>query len=351
MNILTILTLALTLTLCEVTTIAYPLRSTFSFSSHVSDTTVIPWKIPTMRRSIKSIEQIEAPNGVRLESITHAYDDVYYTADMYTGDVYKFILSNRSFDLMIKAPQGAGCLGVNYANGKIFVAGAGIPHISGQFPALYVYDELSTSLITSCRTPIGGLINDVTIKHNFAYWTDSYFNVLYKMNLNSLPNCQLDYITLPYMEFTIGQDGRDKSNGIVYFDQGVIIANTVLETLFYVDFTLNNQVTQLLPYHTVTHADGMQLIPIDLFTSMLFIAEPRDQMVSSWIVFQDKSRIPQVFQYDKYISNGFDNPTSPAVFKDTLITTNIDFTVPFTEKSSKPFHLTYFKFDADLTEI
>lgn len=290
--------------------------------------------------SSSSSYEIPVPYYARPESLAHAGNGIFYTADMLSGDVLKLDINTNQMTLHAKAPPGAGALGTYFSHGLIFVAGAGAPRVSGDYPALYVYHQFG-GLITACHIPNGGMINDVTTDgSDYAYWTDSFAPYLYKMNLHALPSCEIEAIKLPTVAFTIGPTRRDMSNGIVYYNNGVIITHTVYETFYYVDFLKNNTATPLLPFHAVTHADGMLLEKEADGSDTLWLAEPRDMQITKWKLTMTPDRRVIPTKVAKITSPEFHNPTSPAFVGKTLLASNIDFRVPFHPPAGYTFYIT-----------
>lgn len=279
------------------------------------------------------------PVHVRPGGITHAHDNIYYFSDLASGDVYRLKGDSEYVEMYSKGSRGSGGVGVAYDNGKIFVAGGGDEKISGQLPTLNVYDESSHNAIAQCVIPsaAGVFINDVAVLGDYAYWTDCYTNQLFKMHVPSLPDCHVETIELPSSLFDSGVYDEPSAGGITVYNNGLIISNTRLQTLVYVDANYN--VHQLLDTGAVSKPAGLEMVQEgDL--DVLYVAQPHDQLVSKWIVDTGNDGSVRLHSYDHLQTHDFDNPCDVSVFQNLVITCDVDLSIPLEVITYQSYHLT-----------
>lgn len=283
--------------------------------------------------------KIMLPVHVRPGGITHAHDNIYYFSDLASGDVYQFNGDSDYVKMYSKGSRGSGGVGIAYDNGKIFVAGGGDEKISGRLPTLNVYDESSHDAIAQCVIPsaAGVFVNDVAILGEYAYWTDCYTNQLFKMHVPSLPDCHVETIELPYSLFKSGVYDEPSANGITVYKDGLIVSNTRLQTLFYIDANYN--VFQLLDVGTVSKPAGLEMVQEGGW-DVLYVTQPHDQLVSKWIVETMNDNNFKLHQVHQFQTHDFANPSDVTVFRDLVITCDVDLSIPMEVITYESYHLT-----------
>lgn len=189
---------------------------------------------------------------------------------------------------------------------------------------MYVYDSVFGTTIAACAGMRLGFVNDVTVDRRFAYYTDSNAGVLYRMKLSELPLCSIDVIRLPEPAFT-AEFGVTKANGIVKFRGGVLVGNSALATLFFIDLLNENKPQQVLPTGTIPRTDGF-VLDLNGGKPLLYIAQNRLNLVSVWRLRMRQRRVSAMFMRN-ITSTSFDIPTTIALNGNTLVAANARFDV------------------------
>jgi hypothetical protein len=114
-----------------------------------------------------------APEGIALGT-----GSTFYVGSLTTGDIYRGSLRSGEGEVFIDAPAGRAAVGLkaDRAHHLLFVAG-------GATGAAYVYDSRNGAPVAAYQfAPSGaGLLNDVVVTRDGAYFTDSFAPVLYKI--------------------------------------------------------------------------------------------------------------------------------------------------------------------------
>jgi sugar lactone lactonase YvrE len=125
-----------------------------------------------------SPRSIPLPVDFQPEGIAVGTGSTFYVGSLTTGDVYRGDLRTGTGAVFIDATPGRAAVGlkVDEAHHLLFVAG-------GVTGAAYVYDTRSgASVATYQFAPSGaGLLNDVVVTGDGAYFTDSFSPVLYEI--------------------------------------------------------------------------------------------------------------------------------------------------------------------------
>jgi sugar lactone lactonase YvrE len=124
-------------------------------------------------------DTLPLPNGFQPEGVA-AYGLDLLAGSLIDGDIYRVSAITGEGELAIDAPEGRTALGLRAdRRGRVFVAG-------GPLGAAYVYDvETGEALAEYQLVEPGsaGLVNDVVITHEAAYFTDSLRAVIYALPL------------------------------------------------------------------------------------------------------------------------------------------------------------------------
>lgn len=120
-------------------------------------------------------DSVPLPNDFAPEGIAVGTGSTFYVGSLVDGDIYRGDLRSGEGSVFIDAPAGrvAAGLKVDQAHHLLFVAG-GVGHG-------YVYDTRDGSPVTDRTFAASGLINDVVVTKDGAYFTDSFAPVLYKI--------------------------------------------------------------------------------------------------------------------------------------------------------------------------
>jgi sugar lactone lactonase YvrE len=114
-----------------------------------------------------------APEGIALGT-----GSTFYVGSLTTGDIYRGNLRSGAGGVFIDAPAGRSAAGLkaDRAHHLLFVAG-------GATGAAYVYDSRSGAPVAAYQFAASGagLLNDVVVTRDGAYFTDSFAPVLYKI--------------------------------------------------------------------------------------------------------------------------------------------------------------------------
>jgi len=120
-------------------------------------------------------ETIVLPGATSAEGIAVGRGSSFYAGDLFTGDIYRGDLQRQTAQLFVDAPAGRMALGmkVDQSGNLLFVAGG----FTGQG---YVYDAATGATLAVYQfAPAGGIINDVAITRQGAWFTDSAQPKLY----------------------------------------------------------------------------------------------------------------------------------------------------------------------------
>ncbi|MGX9899925.1 YncE family protein [Arthrobacter sp. SA17] len=119
---------------------------------------------------------IDLPEASGAEGIAAGKGTTFFAGDLVTGDIYRGDIRTGTAEEFITAPEGRAAVGmkVDVKNDLLFVAGGG----TGQ---AYVYDlQTGDTVATYQLVPAGtGFINDVTLTHDGAWFTNSAEGSLY----------------------------------------------------------------------------------------------------------------------------------------------------------------------------
>lgn len=264
---------------------------------------------------------LSLPYGARAESVTQFYDNDFLASDFYTGNIYQINANSGATRLLVRPPSIRMSLGLYESAGLIFVAGGINP-----LGRLYVYDLASGREVANCKAPHGKLINDVVTDSNYAYFTDSLVAAVYRMRIASLPSCDIDIIQLPRRLFH-ATGVKARGNGIVMYAGGLIVSNTALKNIYFVDLLNGNKVTEILPVYTLTSADGMD-IHSGTNGDVLFIAEPQGNLVSIWSLSKTHRSI-RANRLGKITSNKFISSTAVAIGNSSFMVTCFNLDAPY----------------------
>jgi sugar lactone lactonase YvrE len=170
--------------------------------------------------------------GKRLERARSIHDPTGFVVptqlrrDFLTGDIYRGDLRTGHVDLFIDAPAGRMAVGLkaDVRHRLLFVAGG----FTGQ---AYVYDlETGQDLSTF---QLGGLINDVVVTSDAAWFTDSALPHLYRVPISLRASARTVVVSGPAAD----QSGFPNLNGITATPNGrpLIVAHSALGGIFAVD--------------------------------------------------------------------------------------------------------------------
>eukprot|EP00177_Eucheuma_denticulatum_P004341 GFKZ01007890.1.p1 GENE.GFKZ01007890.1~~GFKZ01007890.1.p1 ORF type:complete len:334 (-),score=33.74 GFKZ01007890.1:290-1252(-) len=272
---------------------------------------------------------INLPRGVLVEGVAHAAGSNFFAADIANGPIYLVDTNTNLTTTVARPAPNRTSIGIAATSTLLFAAGGGpFPGTllgtgpSQPVPSLNVYEITTGKVIASCLPSGALLVNDVIASESerFAYFTDSARGAIYTLALDSLPACRVSTIILPPPIFS---GAPTTANGIVVFRRGLIVANTALGTLYFVDLQNENRLQRLLDEGRVTGADGLDLVKVR-GGALLYVTQNALNKVSVWSVTMTRRVVSLSFVRD-IESDDFRFPTTVAVGAGRLVVPNARF--------------------------
>jgi sugar lactone lactonase YvrE len=169
---------------------------------------------------------IVLPGATSAEGIAVGQGSTFYAGDFLTGDIYRGDLRSGQVELFVDAPAGRMAVGLkaDVRRGLLFVAGG----FTGQ---AYVYDLDSGGDVATFQ--LGGLINDVVLTRDAAWFTDSTLPHLYRIPTSPGGSVRTVVVSGPAADLS----GFPNLNGITATADGktLIVAHSALGEIFTVD--------------------------------------------------------------------------------------------------------------------
>jgi hypothetical protein len=203
---------------------------------------------------------IQLSDGFQPEGIATGRGHSFYVGSIAGGAVYAGDLRTGMGQVIVPARADRTALGiaVDQRSNYLFVAG-------GPLGAAYVYD-LETGddvgVYQFFATLFAGVVNDVVVTRDAAYFTDSFRPVLYRVPLGPggevFANGAFDEITLNGIPY---EPGQFNANGIVATPDGksLFIVNSFFGTLYKVNPGTGEAMEIDLGGDTVQTGDGLVL--------------------------------------------------------------------------------------------
>lgn len=270
-----------------------------------------------------SANVISLPPGVQPEGITFGLGSNYFASDLRSGSVFLIDVQSGLVTTAVPPVSNRSGVGLDFSRGRLFVAGGGSLFKGAPKPALHVYDVITGRAIVSCPTRNAGIVNDVVADRDFAYYTDSFRGLVYKLSISDLPNCRIEKIRLPRPAFK-SEDFVFRANGIVKYKGGLIVANSDVAAPFFIDLLNGNKGQQILPSGSTPGIDGLDIVR-KKGGSILYITQNRLQLVSTWKLGIDDRQVFARPLKNVTAAGDFDFPTTVAVSGDTLVVANARF--------------------------
>lgn len=301
--------------------------------------------------------RIDLPPGVQVEGMTQAPGSNILASDIRTGAIYLVDVRSGLTTTAVRGDpkrQGGGL----FATKKIvFQAGGGIVVKSSSYPpredtllgkdpksvtpALYAFDLVSGKTLAACEIEDGGFVNDVIADDDFAYFTDSFRPVVYKLSLKELEKCQIERIPLPLPDFK-SMDGIWRANGIEFYKGGLLVTNLQNDGLYYVDLRREDERKQcpadaspdaeecttasiVIPPGGLIRADGLWVTHAH-GEALLYVAQDFLNLVSVWRLEMDKKRAVCAIPVRNITSPDFQITSTLGIHGRTLVTANSRFT-------------------------
>jgi hypothetical protein len=269
---------------------------------------------------------IDLPGAAGAEGIAAGTGTTFYAGDLVTGDIYQGDIRTGIAEEFITAPAGREAVGmkVDVKNDLLFVAG-------GSTGQAYVYDTETGATVSTYQLVAAGtgFVNDVTLTHDGAWFTNSAAGALYFIPVDNQGNPG-DLVVLPLSGPAANTSFGFNLNGItsVRGGQTLIVAHSGLGTLFTVDPEAGGSAPI-----TVTDPSGN---PVTLTNVDGIIAQGN----TIWAVQNFINQVSRI-QLDATLSSGvveevitspdFVIPTTAALFGGTLALPNAKFMMDATD--------------------
>lgn len=282
--------------------------------------------LPLLLSPLSHATTINLPPGVLVEGVAHAAGSNFFAADLANGPIY-LVDTNTNLTTTVARPgPNRTSVGIAATSTLLFAAGGGtFPQLligtgpSQPVPSLNVYDITTGNVIASCLPSGAILVNDVIVSESegFAYFTDSARGAIYTLAIDALHDCRVSTIILPPALFA---GAPASANGIVVFRRGLIVANSQLGTLYFVDLQNENRLQRLLGEGRVTGADGLDLVKVR-GGALLYVTQNALNLVSVWSVTMTR-RVVSLSFVRNIESEDFRFPTTVAVGAGRLVVPN-----------------------------
>lgn len=157
-------------------------------------------------------EVIDLPAGTQPEGISAGPGATFFVGSIPTGAVYRGDLRTGEVSLLVAPREGRAAIGVEEADGTLFVAG-------GSTGKAFVYDAATgadVAVVDLAAAPT--FVNDVVVTRRAAFFTDSFNPALYRVD-----RATLAVSALPLTGELVYQDGFNV-NGIDATPDGSTLA-------------------------------------------------------------------------------------------------------------------------------
>ena len=177
-------------------------------------------------------EVIVLPGATSAEGIAAGRGTTFYAGDLFAGDIFRGDVQHGTAELFIDAPAGRQAVGMvaDLAHELLFVAGG----FTGQG---YVYDTGTGATVATYQfASSGGLVNDVALTKDGAWFTDSFQAKLYFVPV-SAAGVPGPFSTLALSGPAADTSGDFNLNGIQATSNGktLIVAHSSNGALYTVD--------------------------------------------------------------------------------------------------------------------
>jgi hypothetical protein len=188
---------------------------------------------------------IVLPGARSAEGIAIGQGSTFYASDFLAGDIFRGDLRTGKVERFIHPPNGRQAVGLkaDIRHGLLFVAGG----FTGQ---AYVYDLQTGTDLASFQ--LGGLINDVVLTKDAAWFTDSLLPHIYRIPIAPGGRPRTIVVTGPAADLS----GFPNLNGIAATPDGktLIVSHSGLGAILTVDPTTG--VSKLINGVVVPAVDG-----------------------------------------------------------------------------------------------
>jgi hypothetical protein len=268
-------------------------------------------------------EVIMLPDGFQPEGVVVNWKGVFYAGSLADGAIYRGDVVTGQGDVLVEGEEGRIAAGLAYdpRTDQLWVAG-------GPTGQAYVYDASSGENLATYQFSDpedgGTFVNDVAVTLSGAYFTDSYRPVLYRVPLSigaELPDeDQVEEIELTGdYEFV---EGAFNANGIDAPIGGgvVLIVNSTLGSLYWVEPDTGRAVEIDLGENTVTNGDGILLDGDTVYVVQNQLNQIAAVRLAPTLLSGDVARV--------ITDENFDVPTTVGGYYDYLYAVNARFGTP-----------------------
>jgi hypothetical protein len=252
-------------------------------------------------------ETIPVPAGSQPEGVASGKGTTLYAGSRADGSVYRADARTGKGAVLVPGRAGErGAYGLKYADGRLYVAG-------GPFGTGYVYDARSGADVATYDFD-GGFVNDVTVTHRAAYFTDSQKPVLYVV-----PRRGGAASTLP-LSGDWEQVTGFNANGIAATPDGrtLIVVNSTTGKLYAVDARTGK--ARLIDAPLVRQGDGILLAG-----PLLFVVQNQQNKIAVLLVDR---KLRRGVLLRELTDPDFDVPTTVARIGFKLYAVNARFSTP-----------------------
>jgi sugar lactone lactonase YvrE len=194
-------------------------------------------------------ETLALPNGFQPEGIATLDRDEVLVGSIPTGALYRVNVKTGAGALLAPGAEGRSAIGIKVAFGKVFVSG-------GATGKVRIQDATNGSVLREeqAGTPGATFVNDVTVTHRAAYFTDSRAAHIYELPMDGGP-----LRTIPLTGDFQFAEGFNL-NGIAASRSGWLLAvQTVTGRLFRIDPATGATRLVDLGGYVLTNGDGLLL--------------------------------------------------------------------------------------------
>ena len=199
------------------------------------------------------------PTGFSPEGIAFGRGSTYYVGSISSGAIFRGDATGGTGSVFIAAQAGRQAVGLTVdSRNRLFVAG-------GSTGRAYVYDASTGATLATYQlsAPGSGLVNDVVVTKDAAFFTQSFRPEIYRVPIapnGALPDAS-QVQTLPLTGDFVFVPGTFNANGIVATPSGkeLIVVNSATGTLYVVDPETGVADAIALGGATVMGGDGLLL--------------------------------------------------------------------------------------------
>lgn len=270
--------------------------------------------------------RIELPRGFQPEGVAVS-GSRFYVGSIPTGAVYRGSVITGRGSVLVPPHAGRAAVGVEVANGQIFVAG-------GPTGSAFVYDAATGADVAAfdLAATSDTFVNDVVVTENAAWFTDSRQPVLYRVALGAGGKASAGSAVsrVPFGGDIRYQPGFNV-NGIDALPGSgtLVIVQSNTGQLFTVAAATGATRRIDLGGESVRNGDGILLRDTG-FVTLLYVVQNQDNTIAKLSLARDLSWARLL---GRIRNAGFDVPTTADLFARDLVVVNARFGTPATPRT------------------